>query len=121
VLDKVRIYESEEILRQMWINLLDNAIKFTGQNGTIHIALHDQGEWVEFEISDNGCGMSEETKSHLFDRFYQGDKSHAQEGSGLGLTLVKRIVELCGGSITVKSELGVGSVFTVRLQKNNFK
>lgn len=116
-LDSVIINGSEELLQQMWINLLDNAIKFTKQNGEINIKLMDVDNDVVYRISDNGRGMNEETKAHLFDKFYQGDKSHSEEGNGLGLALVKRIVELCNGNIKVKSQLGMGTTFTVTIPK----
>ncbi len=99
----------------MWINLLDNAVKFTGTNGKIAIRLCAQEGFAEFVLTDNGRGMDDETLAHLFDRFFQGDKSHSQEGSGLGLALAKRITALCGATISVQSRLGEGSAFTVRL------
>lgn len=116
-LDSVIINGSEELLQQMWINLLDNAIKFTEQNGEINIKLMDVDDAIVYKISDNGCGMNDETKAHLFDKFYQGDKSHSEEGNGLGLALVKRIVELCDGSIKVKSQLGIGTTFKITIPK----
>ena len=79
----------------------------------VKVALHDGN--IHVQISDTGEGMSEETLSHLFDSYYQGDISHSEQGLGLGLSIAKRIVELCGGSITVQSELGTGSIFTVTL------
>lgn len=116
-LNSVIINESEELLQQMWINLLDNAIKFTDENGEINITLMDVDSDVVFKISDNGCGMDEETKYRLFDKFYQGDKSHSKEGNGLGLSLVKRIVELCNGTIKVKSQVEVGTTISVAIPK----
>lgn len=116
-MDSVIIYSSEELLQQMWINLVDNAIKFTEEGGEINITLMDLDDSVVYKISDNGCGMSEETKVRLFDKFYQGDKSHSEEGNGLGLALVKRIIELCNGNIKVKSQLGMGTTFTVTIPK----
>lgn len=114
-----------DYLVQLWTNLLNNAIKFTEPGGRIDIALYggrtgEEGRANEADelvcwISDDGCGMDAETRTHLFDRFYQGDTSHASEGSGLGLALCHRIVELHGGSISVESTPGKGSVFEVRL------
>jgi signal transduction histidine kinase len=117
-LEPVRYCGSVDLLQHVWLNLLDNAIKFSNEGGKISVRLSDAGDHIIAEIADNGIGMNEETKKHLFDKFYQGDKSRSSEGSGLGLPLVKRIVELSGGAIHVKSELGIGSVFTVELPKN---
>lgn len=111
-------------LTQLWTNLLDNAVKFSPEGGRVSVALYGgrtdegrktpDGEAVVW-ISDEGCGMDDATKARIFDRFYQGDTSHASAGSGLGLALCKRIVELHGGSISVQSAPGKGSVFEVRL------
>ncbi|MDQ0175930.1 sensor histidine kinase [Bacillus chungangensis] len=117
-LEPVRYCGSVDLLQHVWLNLLDNAIKFSNEGGKISVRLSEAGDHIITEIADNGIGMNEETKKHLFDKFYQGDKSRSSEGSGLGLPLVKRIVELSGGAIHVKSELGIGSVFTVELPKN---
>lgn len=106
---------NKELMQHLWLNLIGNAIKFTPTGGEImvKVALYDGN--IHVQISDTGEGMSEETLSHLFDPYYQGDISHSEQGLGLGLSIAKRIVELCGGSITVQSELGTGSIFTVTL------
>lgn len=124
-LDPARIRGNEGYLKQLWLNLLDNAIKFSPEDGRISVALyggrqHEEGSIgadnaAVLWISDEGCGMDESTKNRIFDRFYQGDSSHASHGSGLGLALCKRIVELHGGSIDVQSIPGKGSVFEVQL------
>lgn len=116
---------SEELLAQVWTNLLSNAIKFTPEHGTISVTLHsDLPEDPEAStvtapvsviIKDSGCGMSPEIQQHIFDKFYQGDRSHSGNGNGLGLALVQRILLLVGGSITVSSQPGEGSCFTVTL------
>ena len=102
----------------IWSNLIGNAIKFTPAGGVVTIRLCDEGDFVVASIADTGVGMSEETKAHIFEKFYQGDRSHAGSGYGIGLALAFRAVHLCQGTIEVESELGVGSVFTVRLPKN---
>jgi len=114
-LDETTFYGNEELLAQVWVNILDNAIKFTPDNGTIVCSLKQSDGWITATISDNGEGMSEDVQKHIFDKFYQGDKSHSSEGNGLGLALAKRIVDLCGGTIEVQSECGNGSTFTVKL------
>lgn len=121
--DPCEIDGNADYLMQLWTNLIDNAVKFSPEGGTVSVALYGgrQGEEgreageVTCWVSDEGCGMDDETREHLFDRFYQGDTSHASEGSGLGLALAARIVELHRGSIDVQSTPGKGSVFEVRL------
>lgn len=120
-LDEVEIYSNEDLLQQVWINLLSNAIKFTDENGKISIQLMDTEDTATVKITDTGIGMKTESLNHIFDKFYQEDKSHSSNGNGLGLALVKRIVDLCDGTIRVKSMLGEGSSFTVELPKNNIK
>ncbi|MFK0522018.1 ATP-binding protein [Paenibacillus illinoisensis] len=112
-LDKVVYSGNEEVIQQIWINLLDNAIKFSHTDGLIEITLAIFNEEIHFSIQDHGIGMDEHTQAHLFDKFFQGDSSHAKKGYGLGLPLVKRIVELCNGDIIVQSEQGRGSKFSV--------
>ena len=114
-LDEVRCYSNEEMLSQLWVNLLGNAVKFTPSGGTVGVSLRQSGENVTVKVSDTGEGIPEEIRSRIFDKFYQGDTSHKSEGNGIGLTLVRRIVELCGGSITVEGRTGGGTVFTVVL------
>lgn len=114
-LDSITFCGNEELLMQVWQNLLDNAIKFTQDNGTITCTLKQSAHCITTIISDTGIGMSNDTKKHLFDKFYQGDKSHSSEGNGLGLALVRRIIDLCNGTIEVQSEEGKGSTFIVKL------
>jgi len=116
-MDEITFNGNENLTQQIWINLLENAIKFSERNGNIGISLMDGGEKVFFSIQDDGIGMDAETKHRIFDKFYQGERSHNNIGNGLGLTIVNRIVELCGGTIVVESTLGKGSVFTISLPK----
>ncbi len=113
--DEINIFGEKNLIQQLWVNLLDNAIKFTNTGVAIKVGLWRSGQKAIFRLEDNGCGMNDETMSHIFDKFYQGDTSHSLAGNGLGLTLVKRITELCEGTIEVQSELGKGSVFIVKL------
>ena len=114
-MDELEYHGNKALLNQVWINLIDNAIKFSPQNGKIKLKLHRKKDQVVFQILDNGCGMDEETKNHIFDRFYQGDSSHTAEGNGIGLTVVEKIVHLHKGQISVVSEAGIGTTFTVNL------
>lgn len=105
----------ENLLDMVWNNLISNAIKFTPQKGKIEIEAKKEEDYLLVSISDNGCGICSEELQHIFDKFYQADTSHATQGNGLGLALVKRILDLLGGDITVVSVQGTGSVFTVKL------
>lgn len=109
---------NEEMLNQMWLNLIGNAIKFTDENGKIGVSLdNSQKDFVTVTVWDNGIGMTEEVKAHIFEKFYQADSSRKAEGNGLGLALVKTIADLTNSTVTVESEQGKGSIFTVRLPK----
>ena len=115
-LDGMRYTGCEAVLMQVWINLLENAIKFSVNGGIIHVRLHALPDGsAEVTIADEGEGMSPETQRHIFDKFYQGDTSHRAEGNGLGLALVQSIVRSHGGTATVESAPGAGATFTVRL------
>lgn len=116
-LGKIRIDGAEDMLQQVWINLLTNAIKFTHENGNIRISSLEMEKEYIISISDDGIGMSAETIEHIFDKYYQGDSSHSSGGNGLGLSISKRIIELTGGKITVNSVEGKGTTFSVYLPK----
>ena len=114
-LDKVDYLGDEELLEQVWLNLLGNAIKFSPPDSRIAISLVQTPSATQVKITDYGPGMSEETRTRIFEKFFQGDKTHSHEGSGLGLSLVKRILDLYGGKIHVQSNIHDGSTFTVEL------
>ena len=114
-LDTVRYYGNKNVLHHVWSNLLSNAIKFSPNGGTIKMRLYKENEKIVFLIEDNGPGLSEEAKKHLFDKFYQADTSHKEEGNGLGLALVKNIISLCDGEISAENLDVGGCRFTVTL------
>lgn len=103
-------------LEIVWNNLISNAIKFTENGGRIGVFLTKDGERAVVRVTDTGCGISPEVGARIFDKFYQGETSHAGEGNGLGLALVKKVIDVLGGSISVESEPGHGSAFTITLQ-----
>lgn len=113
-LEEITITSDRELLSQVWINIIQNAIKFSPEGGSIGVRVFREGNAV-VEIQDHGCGMDEETQKRIFDKFYQADKSRRQEGVGLGLSLAKRIVDMMGGAITVRSAVNEGATFRVEL------
>lgn len=106
---------NRELMQHLWINLLNNAIKYTPNGGELFFGAEQREQSVWITVTDTGEGMSEETKQHLFEPYYQGDSSRSVQGLGLGLAIVKRIVELCEGEIQVESKLGEGTTITVVL------
>ena len=116
--EDVRIRSDGELLSLVWNNLISNAIKFTPEGGTVGLCMKTEGDQVVVAVSDTGCGMKPETGMHIFEKFYQGDTSHATQGNGLGLALVKRVVDILGGEIGVQSVYGQGSTFTVKIRRN---
>ena len=106
---------NSEMLGHVWMNLIDNAIKFSHDGGTIFISGRREADRLLVTVRDEGIGIRPEALGHIFDKFYQGEPSHASAGSGLGLALVKRILALCGGEITVESTPDAGSSFCVSL------
>lgn len=116
-MEEMTFQGSEELMQQVWLNLLGNAIKFSTKSSTLSIIGRSDKDRLIIKIRDRGIGMSEETVNRLFEKFYQGNTAHSSEGSGLGLPLVKRIVEIHGGTVTVDSNIGEGSTFTVEIPK----
>ncbi|HAX73298.1 MAG TPA: sensor histidine kinase [Firmicutes bacterium] len=106
---------NKELLNQVWLNLLDNAIKFTPADGIIQVSVRKVEQAIEIKISDTGMGVSEEAMLKIFDKFYQQDTSHATKGNGLGLSIAKKIVDLHKGSIKCESTVHKGTVFSVLL------
>ena len=117
-LDEVTFCGCESLLTHVWTNLLGNAIKFSPKGGEIQLRLLDQKECVVVSVTDHGCGMTPEVQARIFEKFYQADSSHKALGNGLGLPLVKRIVELSDGVIEVSSKPDEGSTFRVILPKS---
>lgn len=115
IAEDVVINADYELLSLVWNNLFSNAVKFTEPEGKISVGLRQKDKDVIVIVADTGCGMSEEVGKHIFEKFYQGDTSHASQGNGLGLALVKRIIDITGGEISIESTLGKGSTFRVRL------
>lgn len=114
-LDTVTYSGNEEMMQQIWINLLSNAIKFSHLHGTLCVRLKKEKGQVRSQISDTGVGIAADAIPRIFEKFYQGDASHSKEGNGLGLAIVRQIVESCGGTISVESTEGKGTTFTVLL------
>ncbi len=117
IADGVTVSSDKELLSLVWNNLLSNAFKFTDDGGRVTVSLTSDGEYAIVSIEDTGCGMTAEIGEHMFEKFYQGDSSRATQGNGLGLALVKRVVDITRSEISVESEIGKGSTFTVRVRR----
>ncbi len=119
IAEGVFVCADAELLFLVWNNLFSNAFKFTADGGKVTLSLAEDGNYATVKISDTGCGMSAEVGAHAFEKFYQGDTSHATEGNGLGLALVKRVVDIMQGEIGVVSAPGVGTTFTVKIRRTD--
>lgn len=116
-LDEAVYVGDYDIMQHLWINLLTNAVKYTPKGGSITVTLKNEEKFIAVSVADTGKGIPPEDRERIFDKYYQTDKSHSKRGLGLGLAICKRIVQLCNGSLTVESDVGVGSTFTVKLPK----
>lgn len=114
-LDEVTYLGNEEMMSHVWVNLIGNAIKFSSQGGLLEVNCARSGDRVTVVVRDHGEGMDKATQNRIFEKFFQGDSAHATEGNGLGLSLVRRIVDLCHGSIGLQSAPGEGTCFTITL------
>ena len=116
-LDEAVYVGDYDLMQHLWINLLTNAVKYTPKGGSITVTLKNEEKFIAVSVADTGKGIPPEDRERIFDKYYQTDKSHSKRGLGLGLAICRRIVQLCNGSLTVESEVGVGSTFTVKLPK----
>jgi len=117
IAEDVKVKADAELLSLVWSNLFSNAFKFTEAGGTVSVSLAVTGHHAVIKVKDTGCGMTAEVGSHIFEKFYQGDMSHSTQGNGLGLALVKRVVDIMQGEINVESMIGKGTTFTVKIEK----
>lgn len=118
IADGVFVNADAELLSLVWNNLFSNAFKFTDDGGKVTLTLTADEEYATVKISDTGCGMSAEVGAHIFEKFYQGDTSRATQGNGLGLALVKRVIDITQEEISVESALGVGTTFTIKIRRS---
>ena len=117
ITDCVTVKADAELLSLVWNNLFSNAFKFTEPGGTVSVSLTVTDRYAIVKVKDTGCGMTPEVGAHIFEKFYQGDTSHATQGNGLGLALVKRIIDILQGEIRVESAVGKGTTFTVQIRR----
>lgn len=113
----MKVKADAELLSLVWNNLFSNAFKFTKAGGTVTVSLSVTEHHAIVKVKDTGCGMTPEVGAHIFEKFYQGDTSHSVQGNGLGLALVKRVVDIMQGEIRVESTLGMGTTFTVKIRR----
>lgn len=116
IAEDVIVKSDRSLLSLVWNNLFSNALKFTSAEGRVSVSLQADGGFAVVQVSDTGCGISRSVGAHIFEKFYQGDTSHAAQGNGLGLALVKRVIDIVDGDISVSSEVGKGSIFTVTIR-----
>ena len=117
IAEDIKVAADAELLSLVWNNLFSNAFKFTGEGGTVSLSLSATEHHAIIKVKDTGCGMTAEVGAHIFEKFYQGDTSHSAQGNGLGLALVKRVIDIMQGEIGVESTVGVGTTFTVKIRR----
>ena len=118
IAEDIKVIADAELLSLVWNNLFSNAFKFTEAGGKVTVSLAATEHYAIVKVSDTGCGISPEIGTHIFEKFYQGDTSHSVQGNGLGLALVKRVIDIMHGEIGVESTVGKGTIFTVRIRRN---
>ena len=117
IAEDIKVKADAELLGHVWNNLFSNAFKFTPSGGRVTVSLTATDHHATVKVTDTGCGMTPEVGTHIFEKFYQGDTSHSVQGNGLGLALVKRVIDIMQGEIGVESAVGKGSAFTVRIRR----
>ena len=120
IAESVHVSADAELLSLVWNNLFSNAFKFTEDGGKVSLVLTADEKYATVKVTDTGCGMSADVGAHIFEKFYQGDTSHATQGNGLGLPLVKKVVDIMQGEIGVESAIGVGTTFTVKIRRSEY-
>lgn len=115
--EDITVQADRELLALVWNNLFSNAFKFTPAGGRVSVRLQADSKCAVVQVLDTGCGMSSEVGRHIFEKFYQGDTSHAVQGNGLGLALVKRVMDILKGEISVESKIGEGTAFTIKIRR----
>lgn len=118
IAEDVKIKGDAELLSLVWNNLFSNAFKFTNEGGKVTVTLASTEQYAIVKVKDTGCGMTADVGAHIFEKFYQGDTSRSARGNGLGLALVKRVVDIMQGEIKVESAVGIGSTFTVKIRRS---
>lgn len=117
--EDIMVCQDAELLSLVWNNLFSNAIKFSDEKGKVSVKLERKNAKIIVTVSDTGCGMSADVGKHIFEKFYQGDTSHATQGNGLGLALVKKVMDIASGNISVQSAVGEGTTFIVYLEEES--
>lgn len=114
-LEAIKINSNEEMVKQIWVNVIGNAIHYSHPGQQLKIRCKQDGKFAKIRIRDDGVGMSDQVRARIFEKFYQGDTSRGTSGNGVGMSIVKRIVDLCGGKIMIKSQVGKGTTVLVYL------